>query len=140
MKSPNTPLDSTKPIGTTIEWYDFFLYGTAAALVFNKLFFPEFDPAVGTLLSLMTFAMGFIARPIGGIVFGHFGDRIGRKMMLFLTLTIGGLGTVLIGVVPTYSSIGVWAPLLLVLMRLLQGFAIGGEWGGAVLMAVEHAP
>ncbi len=142
---PETKRDITKVafasfIGTTIEWYDFFLYGTAAALVFNKLFFPEFDPAVGTLLSLLTFAMGFIARPIGGIVFGHFGDRVGRKMMLFLTLTIGGLGTVLIGFVPTYASIGVWAPLLLVLMRLLQGFAIGGEWGGAVLMAVEHAP
>ncbi|HEX9016304.1 MAG TPA: MFS transporter [Chloroflexota bacterium] len=127
-------------IGTTIEWYDYFLYGTAAALVFNKLFFPEFDPTVGTLLSLLTFAMGFIARPFGGIVFGHFGDRIGRKTMLFLTLIIMGVGTFFIGLAPTYNQVGVWAPVILVSMRLLQGFALGGEWGGAVLMAVEHAP
>lgn len=127
-------------IGTTIEWYDYFLFGTAAALVFNKLFFPEFDPLVGTLLSLMTFAIGFVARPFGGIVFGHYGDRIGRKRMLFLTLLIMGLGTFLVGLCPTYNQIGVWAPVVLVLMRILQGFALGGEWGGAVLMAVEHAP
>ncbi len=127
-------------IGTTIEWYDYFLYGTAAALVFNKLFFPEFDPTVGTLLALLTFAMGFVARPVGGIVFGHYGDRIGRKTMLFLTLIIMGVGTFFIGLAPTYDQVGVWAPVILVSMRLLQGFALGGEWGGAVLMAVEHAP
>ncbi|HTP53314.1 MAG TPA: MFS transporter [Anaeromyxobacteraceae bacterium] len=127
-------------IGTSIEWYDFFLYGTAAALVFNKLFFPTFDPLVGTIAAFATFAVGFIARPIGGIVFGHYGDRIGRKNMLYLTLLIMGLATAVIGLLPTYQSIGVWSPLLLVAMRLLQGFGLGGEWGGAVLMAVEHAP
>jgi len=127
-------------IGTSIEWYDFFLYGTAAALVFNKLFFPTFDPVVGTLVAFATFAVGFIARPIGGIVFGHYGDRIGRKNMLYLTLLIMGLSTAVIGLLPTYETLGVWSPLLLVVMRLLQGFGLGGEWGGAVLMAVEHAP
>ncbi len=127
-------------IGTSIEWYDFFLYGTAAALVFNKLFFPTFDPIVGTLVAFGTFAVGFIARPIGGIVFGHYGDRIGRKNMLYLTLLIMGLSTAAIGLLPTYETLGVWSALLLVAMRLLQGFGLGGEWGGAVLMAVEHAP
>lgn len=127
-------------IGTAIEWYDFFLYGTAAALVFNKLFFPQFDPMVGTIVAFATFAIGFIARPFGGMVFGHYGDRIGRKTMLYLTLLIMGVGTTLVGVLPTYASIGIWAPILLVACRLLQGFALGGEWGGAVLMAVEHAP
>ncbi len=127
-------------IGTSIEWYDFFLYGTAAALVFNKLFFPTFDPLVGTIAAFATFAVGFIARPIGGIVFGHYGDRIGRKNMLYLTLLIMGLATAMIGLLPTYGTIGVWSPLLLVTMRLAQGFGLGGEWGGAVLMAVEHAP
>jgi MFS transporter, MHS family, shikimate and dehydroshikimate transport protein len=127
-------------IGTSIEWYDFFLYGTAAALVFNKLFFPTFDPVVGTIAAFATFAVGFIARPIGGIVFGHYGDRIGRKNMLYLTLLIMGLATAIIGLLPTYASIGIWSPLLLVAMRLAQGFGLGGEWGGAVLMAVEHAP
>lgn len=127
-------------IGTSIEWYDFFLYGTAAALVFNKLFFPTFDPLVGTLAAFATFAVGFIARPIGGIVFGHYGDRIGRKNMLYLTLLIMGLATAMIGLLPTYQAIGIWAPVLLVTMRLAQGFGLGGEWGGAVLMAVEHAP
>jgi metabolite-proton symporter len=127
-------------IGTAIEWYDFFLYGTAAALVFNKLFFPDFDPLVGTIAAFATFSIGFIARPFGGMVFGHFGDRIGRKTMLYLTLLIMGVGTTLVGVLPTYQSIGIWAPILLVTCRLLQGFALGGEWGGAVLMAVEHAP
>jgi len=127
-------------IGTSIEWYDYFLYGTAAALVFNKLFFPNFDPLVGTLLAFATFSVGFLARPIGGIVFGHFGDRIGRKRMLYLTLMIMGLATTIIGVLPTYATIGIWAPILLVTMRLAQGFGLGGEWGGAVLMAVEHAP
>jgi len=127
-------------IGTSIEWYDYFLYGTAAALVFNKLFFPSYDPIVGTLLAFATFSLGFIARPVGGIVFGHFGDKIGRKKMLYLTLMIMGLATACIGLLPTYNQIGIWAPVLLISMRLLQGFGLGGEWGGAVLMAVEHAP
>jgi len=127
-------------IGTSIEWYDFFLYGTAAALVFNKLFFPTFDPMVGTIAAFATFAVGFIARPIGGIVFGHYGDRIGRKNMLYLTLLIMGIATAIIGLLPTYATLGVWSPVLLVACRLAQGFGLGGEWGGAVLMAVEHAP
>jgi metabolite-proton symporter len=127
-------------IGTAIEWYDFFLYGTAAALIFNKLFFPTVDPTVGTLLAFATFGIGFVARPLGGLVFGHFGDTIGRKTMLYLTLLIMGLATAAIGVLPTYDTVGVWAAALLVACRLIQGFALGGEWGGAVLMAVEHAP
>jgi MFS transporter, MHS family, shikimate and dehydroshikimate transport protein len=127
-------------IGTTIEWYDFFLYGTAAALVLNKLFFPTFDPLAGTLASLATSAVGFVARPIGGIVIGHYGDRIGRKSMLVLTLVIMGVATFLIGLLPTYATLGPMAAVLLVLLRLAQGFGVGGEWGGAVLMAVEHAP
>src|SRR5215467_4137885 len=127
-------------IGTTIEWYDFFLYGTAAALVLNKLFFPTFDPLSGTLASLATYSVGFIARPIGGIVIGHYGDRIGRKSMLVLTLVIMGVATFLIGLLPTYSMVGPLAPVLLVLLRTAQGFGVGGEWGGAILMAVEHAP
>ncbi|PWG03640.1 MFS transporter [Sphingosinicella humi] len=125
-------------IGTTIEWYDFFLYGSAAALVFNRLFFPEFDPLVGTLLAFATYALGFVARPVGGIVFGHFGDRIGRKKLLMLSLVMMGVATVLIGLLPTYAQIGVWAPVALIVLRLIQGFAVGGEWGGAVLMAAEH--
>ena len=125
-------------IGTTIEWYDFFLYGSAAALVFNKLFFPEFDPLTGTLLAFATYALGFVARPVGGIVFGHFGDRIGRKRLLMLSLVLMGVATVLIGLLPTYAQIGIWAPLALIALRLVQGFAVGGEWGGAVLMAAEH--
>ncbi len=127
-------------IGTAIEWYDFFLYGTAAALVFPRLFFPNIDPLMGTLASFGTYAVGFVARPVGGVVIGHFGDRIGRKSMLFLTLTIMGVGTFLIGLLPTYNNIGVWAAVLLTVLRILQGFGVGGEWGGAVLMAVEHAP
>jgi metabolite-proton symporter len=125
-------------IGTTIEWYDFFLYGSAAALVFNRLFFPSYDPLTGTLLAFATYALGFVARPVGGIVFGHFGDRIGRKRLLMLSLVLMGVATVLIGLLPTYGQIGVWAPILLILLRLVQGFAVGGEWGGAVLMAAEH--
>jgi len=125
-------------IGTTVEWYDFFLYGSAAALVFNKLFFPEFDPLTGTLLAFATYALGFVARPVGGIVFGHYGDRIGRKRLLMLSLVMMGVATVLIGLLPTYASIGVWAPIALIALRLIQGFAVGGEWGGAVLMAAEH--
>ena len=127
-------------IGTTIEWYDFFLYGTAAALIFNKIFFPAFDPLTGTLAAFATYSVGFFARPLGGIVFGHFGDRVGRKSMLLITLFLMGIPTVLIGLIPSYESIGYWAAVLLVLMRFLQGIAVGGEWGGAVLMAVEHAP
>jgi MFS transporter, MHS family, shikimate and dehydroshikimate transport protein len=127
-------------IGTAIEWYDFFLYGTAAALIFNKLFFPTFDPWVGTLLAFATYALGFVARPLGGVVFGHYGDTIGRKTMLYLTLAMMGLATAVIGLLPTYATVGAWAAVLLVACRLVQGFGLGGEWGGAVLMAVEHAP
>lgn len=127
-------------IGTTIEWYDFFLYNTFAALIFNKLFFPSFDPLIGTMLAYTTALVGFIARPVAGVIFGHFGDRVGRKKMLILTLLIMGLGTFLIGLLPTYDTIGVWAPILLLLLRIAQGLGIGGEWGGAVLMAVEHSP
>jgi metabolite-proton symporter len=127
-------------IGTTIEWYDFFLYGTAAALVFNRLYFPTFDPQMGTLASFGTYAVGFVARPIGGIVIGHFGDRIGRKAMLVLTLMVMGIATFAIGLLPTYDDIGPWAAVALIVLRLAQGFGVGGEWGGAVLMAVEHAP
>ena len=127
-------------IGTTIEWYDFFLYGTAAALVFNRLFFPTFDPLMGTLAAFGTYAVGFFARPVGGIVIGHYGDKIGRKSMLVLTLVIMGVATFLIGLLPTYQQIGPWAAVGLVLLRVAQGFGVGGEWGGAVLMAVEHAP
>jgi metabolite-proton symporter len=127
-------------IGTTIEWYDFFLYGTAAALVFNELFFPKSDPALGTLEAFATFAVGFAARPVGGLIFGHYGDRIGRKSMLVISLLIMGFATAAIGLLPTYSSIGVGAAVGLVLLRMLQGIGVGGEWGGAVLMSVEHAP
>jgi len=127
-------------IGTTIEWYDFFLYGTAAATVFNRLYFPTFDPLAGTMAAFATYTVGFAARPIGGIVIGHYGDRIGRKSMLVLTLTIMGAATFGIGLLPTYAQIGPWAAAALVVLRLLQGFGVGGEWGGAVLMAVEHAP
>jgi MFS transporter, MHS family, shikimate and dehydroshikimate transport protein len=127
-------------IGTTIEWYDFFLYGTAAALVFNRLFFPTFDPLMGTLAAFGTYAVGFFARPFGGIVIGHYGDKIGRKSMLVLTLVIMGVATFLIGLLPTYEQIGPWAAAGLILLRVAQGFGVGGEWGGAVLMAVEHAP
>jgi metabolite-proton symporter len=126
-------------IGTTIEWYDFFLYGTAAALVFNRLFFPNVDSLTGTLSAFGTFAVGFIARPFGGLIFGHFGDRLGRKSMLVISLLIMGVATFVIGLLPTYHSIGVLAPILLVAMRFAQGIGVGGEWGGAVLMAVEHS-
>jgi MFS family permease len=127
-------------LGTTVEWYDFFLYATAAGLVFNKLFFPNASSLVGTLLAFATFAVGFVMRPIGGLVFGHIGDRIGRKRSLALTMLIMGLATALIGVLPSAAQIGVWAPVLLLVLRMLQGFALGGEWGGAVLLAVEHSP
>ena len=124
-------------VGTSLEWYDFFIYGTAAALVFNQLFFPSFDPLVGTLLAFTTYAVGFIARPLGGIVFGHYGDKVGRKNVLVVTLLLMGIATFAIGLLPTYGAIGVWAPVLLVTLRFLQGLGLGGEWGGAVLMTLE---
>ncbi|WP_316521696.1 MFS transporter [Kitasatospora brasiliensis] len=125
-------------IGTTVEWYDYFLYGTAAALVFGKLFFPNSDPLTGTLLSFLTYAIGFAARPLGALVFGHFGDRIGRKKLLVVSLLLMGGSTTAIGLLPTYDSIGAAAPVLLTVLRLVQGFALGGEWGGAVLLVSEH--
>ncbi|GHC33317.1 MFS transporter [Streptomyces rochei] len=125
-------------IGTTIEWYDFFLYGSAAALVFNKLFFPDSDPLVGTLLSFLTYAVGFAARPLGALVFGHYGDRLGRKKLLVLSLLMMGGATFAIGLLPTHATIGTAAPVLLTVLRLVQGFALGGEWGGAVLLVSEH--
>jgi metabolite-proton symporter len=125
-------------IGTAVEWYDFFLYGSAAALIFGKLFFPDADPVNATLLAFGTYAVGFVARPLGGVVFGHFGDRVGRKKMLVVALMMMGAATFAIGLLPTYASIGIAAPILLLVCRLLQGFAVGGEWGGAVLMAAEH--
>ena len=139
-RSSLTQVAAATSIGSALEWYDFFVYGTAAALVFNKLFFPKFDPLVGTLAAFATFGVGFFARPFGGAVFGHFGDKIGRKTILVLTLLLVGGGTTLIGLLPAYSLIGVWAPILLVLLRLIQGFGAGAEYGGAVIMAVEYAP
>jgi len=127
-------------LGTVIEWYDFLIYGTAAALVFSKLFFPTLDPLAGTLAAFGAYAVGFVARPLGGVLFGHFGDRLGRKVMLMATMLIMGIGTFLIGCLPTYAQIGIWAPALLIGLRLLQGIGVGGEWGGAALMVIEHAP
>ncbi|MFM9558417.1 MULTISPECIES: MFS transporter [Streptomyces] len=126
-------------LGTAVEFYDFLVYGTVAALVFGELFFPGADPAVGTIAAFGTFAAGYLARPLGGIVFGHFGDRLGRKSMLLLTMGLMGGASFLIGLLPTYDTIGVWAPVLLITLRVVQGIAIGGEWGGATLMVVEHA-
>jgi MHS family shikimate/dehydroshikimate transporter-like MFS transporter len=127
-------------IGGSIEWYDFYIYATAAALVFNQAFFPSYDPLVGTLLAFGTYAVGAIMRPLGGLIFGHFGDRLGRKAMLVWTLLAMGSATVLIGLLPTYGQIGIAAPILLLTLRSLQGIAFGGEWAGAALVAVEHAP
>lgn len=127
-------------VGTTLEWYDFFLYGSAAALVFNHVFFPSFDPMTGTLLAFGTFSIGFLARPVGGVIAGHFGDRFGRKNVLLATIGLMGGSTVLIGLLPTYDSVGVLAPVLLVFARLLQGLALGGEWAGGALMIAERAP
>ncbi|MDE2609358.1 MAG: MHS family MFS transporter [Burkholderiales bacterium] len=127
-------------LGTTIEWYDFFLYGVLTPLVLNRLFFPSLSPVMGTIAAYTTFAVGFLSRPIGGIIFGHYGDRLGRKTILVLTMLIMGGSTFLIGALPTTDSIGIAAPLLLLLLRILQGIGIGGEWGGAVLMTIEHAP
>ncbi|ATF15497.1 MFS transporter [Brevibacillus brevis X23] len=126
-------------IGSSIEWFDFFLYGTMASLVFNKLFFPSSDPTVGLLLSYLSFGLPFFIRPLGGVIFSHIGDKIGRKKTLVLTLSLMGGATVLIGLLPDYNAIGIWAPILLVLMRLIQGLGIGGEWGGALLLAVEYS-
>src|SRR5437764_2333857 len=127
-------------LGTVIEWYDFLIYATAAALIFNKAFFPTFDPLAGTLAALGSYAVGFLARPLGGALFGHFGDRLGRKSMLVLTLFIMGLSTFCVGLLPTYASIGVFAPILLIALRIVQGIGLGGEWGGASLIVLEHAP
>jgi MFS family permease len=127
-------------VGTTIEWYDFFLYATAASLVFNHAFFPNQSSFVGTMLSFATFAVGFVVRPIGGFVFGHVGDRIGRKKTLALTMFLMGGATALMGLLPTAAQIGILAPILLLLLRIVQGFALGGEWAGAILLAVEHSP
>jgi metabolite-proton symporter len=140
--APPTPrkVALASAVGATIEWYDFFLYGTAAGLVFDKLFFNGLDGPAAQFAAFGTFAVGFLARPVGGLIFGHFGDRIGRKQMLLLTLLIMGVGTALIGLLPSYDSIGVWAPILLVALRILQGIGVGGEYGGAVLLAVEYAP
>ena len=136
-RSSDTPLLRSRKvafaslIGTTIEWYDFFIFGTAAALIFNKVFFPSFDPVTGTLAAFASFSVGFIARPFGGVVFAHYGDKIGRKPMLVYSLLLMGAATVLMGVLPGYASIGIWAPILLVVLRFAQGFGVGGEWGGA---------
>lgn len=126
-------------VGTSIEWYDYYIFGTAAALVFPQLFYPEFSDVAGTLAAFSTFAVGFVARPLGGAIIGHFGDRIGRKTMLVLTLLMAGIATFVIGLLPPFSAIGAAAPVLLVALRLIQGFGVGGEWGGAVLIATEHA-
>jgi MFS family permease len=144
--NPATPATAPRHVivssvlGTTIEWYDFFLYSTAAGLVFDKLFFPSHDHLVGTLLSFVTFFVGFLARPLGGVLFGHLGDRVGRKRTLITTMATMGLATAAMGALPTYQQVGILAPLLLVTLRLLQGLALGGEWAGAVLLAVEYAP
>lgn len=145
---PNGRLDQSKMrkiatasvIGTTVEWYDLFLFGTASALVFNQVFFPDLPPAVGTILSFLTFAAAYVARTLGAILFGHFGDRLGRKSMLLVSLLTMGAATLAIGLVPDYNTIGIAAPFILLFLRIIQGLALGGEWGGAVLMTVEHAP
>lgn len=126
--------------GAVVDWYDFLLYGITAALVFNREFFPQVSPAMGTLAAFATFGVGFLFRPLGGVIFGHFGDRLGRKRMLMLTVWMMGIATALIGILPSFSTIGWWAPILLVTLRAIQGFAVGGEWGGAALLSVESAP
>ena len=127
-------------VGTVMEWYDFFIYGAAAALVFNQLFFPEFSPIAGTMAAFGTYAVGFFARPVGGIIFGNLGDKIGRKAILVTTLLLMGIATTLIGVLPTFNQIGIWAAVLLLLLRILQGLGAGAEFGGAVIMAAEYSP
>ena len=139
---PRTPIRRAvlaSLVGNALEWYDFFLYGTAAALVFNHLFFPTVDPLAGTIAAFGTYALGFAARPIGGLIFGHFGDRIGRRAMLVATLSLMGAATFLIGLLPTYEQIGIAAPVLLTVLRIVQGIAVGGEWGGGVLLISENA-
>ncbi|WP_395300459.1 shikimate transporter [Enterobacter sp. ECC-175] len=126
--------------GAVVDWYDFLLYGITAALVFNREFFPQISPAMGTLAAFATFGVGFLFRPLGGVIFGHFGDRLGRKRMLMLTVWMMGIATALIGILPSFEAIGWWAPALLVTLRAIQGFAVGGEWGGAALLSVESAP
>ncbi len=140
MPSSTASVGLATMVGTTIEWYDFFIFGTASALAFNKLFFPSLDPVAGQIAALSTFAAGFFARPLGALFFGHFGDRVGRKKMLVLSLLLMGVPTTLVGLLPTYGQVGLAAPVILLILRLCQGVALGGEWGGAVLMAVEHAP
>ncbi|MGV9779183.1 MFS transporter, partial [Streptosporangium sp. NPDC003464] len=137
-RTPIGKIVAASLIGTTIEWYDFFLYGSAAALVFPALFFPKSDPLTGTLLAFLTYAVGFVARPLGALVFGHYGDRLGRKKLLVISLLMMGGATFLIGCLPTHAAVGAAAPLLLTALRLVQGFALGGEWGGAVLIVSEH--
>src|SRR5699024_6947680 len=126
-------------IGSSVEWFDYFIYGTVAALVFNQLFFVTDNPAFGTLYAFATFVLAFFIRPLGGVIFSHIGDKIGRKKTLVLTLSLMGSATFLMGVLPTYESIGIWAPIFLILLRLIQGLGLGGEWGGALLLAVEYA-
>lgn len=139
-KKPSIKAAASSFLGTTIEWYDYFIYGTAAALVFPQVFFNNLSPAMATIVSLASFAVAFVFRPIGGVIFGHFGDRVSRKKMLVITLLGMGICTGLIGMVPSQDSIGIWAPILLIVLRIVQGFMLGGEWGGAALMSVEHAP
>lgn len=142
--SQNTPIArraaTAAAAGAVVDWYDFFLYGSASALIFGKLFFPNVSPAAGTLAAFATFGVGFVMRPLGGIIFGHLGDRLGRRNVLVATIVIMGVASVLVGLLPTYAQIGLWAPALLVTLRAVQGIAVGGEWGGAALIAVEHAP
>jgi MFS family permease len=141
-KSPPTPrqVAIAAMIGTTIEWYDFYIYGTTAVLVLGPLFFPTHDPLTGSLLAFSTFGVGFLIRPVGAVVLAHLGDRYGRKHSLVFSLLLMGVATLAVGLLPTYAQVGVWAPMMLVLLRCAQGFAVGGEWGGAVLLAIEHAP
>lgn len=136
---PNTgKLAAASSIGTALEWYDFTVYNIMAALIFNHVFFPSFDPLVGTILAFSTYAVGYVSRPIGGIVFGHLGDVLGRRFVLVTTLVIMGVTTALMGLLPGYASWGIWSPLLLVTLRFIQGIALGGEWAGAVLLSMEH--
>jgi MHS family shikimate/dehydroshikimate transporter-like MFS transporter len=139
-QAPTAKIVAASAFGTIVEWYDFFIYGTAAALVFGRLFFPTSNATVSTLAALSVYAVGYVARPLGGILFGHFGDRVGRKSMLVLSMLLMGFGTLLVGVLPTYEQIGILAPALLILLRLLQAVGLGGEWGGAVLLVCESAP
>src|SRR6059036_1594675 len=137
-RTSTSRLAAASAVGTTLEWYDFTVYNTLAALIFNRLFFPSFDPLVGTILAFSTYAVGYISRPIGGLVFGHLGDKLGRRFVLFVTVAIMGLTTALMGLLPTYLSGGILSPILLVTLRFVQGIALGGEWAGAVLISVEH--